>query len=187
VTVTVYQLRPGELVRRRDGTVARADSSVTLIETPEMNILVDTGATNPDEIVEALEARGGVDAVVLTHSHTDHVANAPALAEALRPDFYAGEEELDDLPVDAEPVTAFDSPEGIEIIPTPGHTPGHVSVVIEDSLVIAGDACPTPDNALERKPPALAVDPKAAERSLRKVLKYPIVVPGHGIHVREGP
>ncbi len=185
MTVALYQLRPGELVRGPDGSIRRADSSVTLVETEEMKILVDTGASDPNGLIKALERRGGVDAVVFTHSHHDHVGNAPAIEEAFEPDFYAGERELASLPVDADPVTSFDPPEGIEVIETPGHTPGHVSVVVGGEVVVAGDACPTPDNLLERVPPALAHDREAAERSLEKVLSYPVVIPGHGVHVRE--
>lgn len=182
MTVVVV-VRKGRLVRSASGGVLEADSSSTLILTEEMNLLVDTGGEDPKGLIRDLEPYG-VDAVVFTHGHQDHVGNARAIAEAFHPDFYAHEREVGSIPVDVNPVDSFDPPEGVEVIETPGHTPGHISVVVEDRIVIAGDACPTPDNALERVPPAISWDRELAEESLRKVLSYPVVIPGHGIHLR---
>ncbi|WP_088334734.1 MBL fold metallo-hydrolase [Methanopyrus sp. KOL6] len=182
MTVVVV-VRKGKLVRSASGGVLEADSSSTLVLTEEMNLLVDTGNEDPKGLIRDLEPYG-VDAVILTHGHRDHVGNARTIAEAFHPEFYAHEKEVGSIPVDVDPIDSFDPPEGVEIIETPGHTPGHISVVVGGRIVIAGDACPTPDNALKRVPPAVSWDRELAEDSLEKVLSYPVVIPGHGVHLR---
>ncbi|WP_148688215.1 MBL fold metallo-hydrolase [Methanopyrus sp. SNP6] len=182
MTVVVV-VRKGKLVRSASGGVLEADSSSTLVLTEEMNLLVDTGNEDPKGLIRDLEPYG-VDAVIFTHGHRDHVGNARTIAEAFHPEFYAHEKEVGSIPVDVDPIDSFDPPEGVEIIETPGHTPGHISVVVGGRIVIAGDACPTPDNALKRVPPAVSWDRELAEDSLEKVLSYPVVIPGHGVHLR---
>ena len=89
--------------------------------------------------------------------------------------------ELDELP-------------GWYIVPTPGHTPGHVSLFREhDAVLLAGDALCTVDQQSFAKtivqyrefasPPAYATtDWQAARRSLQKLadLRPSIVIAGHG-------
>jgi len=183
VPVEVVVVRPGYLERTASGGVRRADSAVVLLITDEMNLLVDVGCEKPRQLVRRLEPYG-VDAVVFTHGHHDHVGNAEEIREAFDPDFYAHPEEAGSVPVDVDDVDELDPPEGVEVVETPGHTPGHVSVAVGDHLIVAGDACPTPDNAVERTPPAIAWDRERAEKSLEVVLSYPTVIPGHGVHVR---
>ncbi|WP_456466141.1 MBL fold metallo-hydrolase [Methanopyrus sp.] len=181
--VGVVVVRPGYLERGADGSVLRADSASVLLITDEVNLLVDVGCERPGRLIRRLKPYG-VDAVVFTHGHHDHVGNAEEVRRAFEPDFYAHPKEAESIPVEVDDVDRLDPPEGVEIVETPGHTPGHVSVAVEDHLIVAGDACPTPDNAVERVPPAVAWDRERARESLERVLSYPTVIPGHGVHVR---
>lgn len=106
--------------------------------------------------------------ILLTHAHTDHVGSLDALHEAL-PDaqvgiserdarFLTGDKSLDPsepqvplhggYPVCTTKPTLLlhegDRVGSLEVIATPGHTPGHVAYLdIRDRTVIAGDAFQT--------------------------------------------
>lgn len=121
----------------------------------------DAEAQLPEELALALAGVEEIDLVVHTHLHVDHVgwdgafpnaryvvhgdewrffstdeamARRPHLREKVLPLAEAG---LLDL-VDAETVVA----PGVRVVPTPGHTPGHMSVWLESGgagLVVLGD------------------------------------------------
>jgi len=123
-----------------------------------------------DHIAEAGFARETIDAVVCTHLHVDHVGwNTMLIDGKWLPTFpkaryLIGKTEYDHWVKETEGETAaimadsvspiFDaglahmvemdhrlSPE-IHLVPTPGHTPGHVSVMIEskgETAIITGD------------------------------------------------
>jgi N-acyl homoserine lactone hydrolase len=102
-----------------------------------------------------------VDLIIATHSHHDHLAS---LAPFAGKELILGAGEIDyarqvygTAPIDAhlgwmETVTeALAEPEtpvipGVTVVTTPGHTPGHISVLIEsgdERILIAGDTTMT--------------------------------------------
>jgi N-acyl homoserine lactone hydrolase len=129
------------------------------IDGPAGTILVDTGMidSTPEldaewgPVLRAWPELGEVAAVINTHLHFDHCggnrrfAGTPAyvqraeLAAAVEPDYlvewvhFDGESYVE-LDGDAE---LFD---GVSVLFTPGHSPGHQSVVVEtvDGLVVLG-------------------------------------------------
>ncbi|MEJ7654600.1 MAG: MBL fold metallo-hydrolase [Chloroflexia bacterium] len=70
--------------------------------------------------------------------------------------------------------------DGVRVIHTPGHTPGHVSLLY-DGVLFAGDAIITGDT-FYLSPRLLTHDPEAAKQSARKLLEYEFdtAVSGHG-------
>lgn len=82
-------------------------------------------------------------------------------------------------------------PEGFVIIHTPGHTPGHVSLLHpEKRFLIAGDALNTRTGPLSGPPPIFTPDMENAHRSIWKLWKkygdaYDTIVFGHGDPIRE--
>lgn len=77
-------------------------------------------------------------------------------------------------------------PEGFRVIHTPGHTPGHMSLLHREArLLIAGDALANRRGKLSGPPALFTPDMPAAERSILKLAKqygddYETIVFGHG-------
>ena len=118
--------------RLPDGVVrVRADnpSPLTLDGTNSYVVegwVVDPGPDDPrhlDAIVTAA-GEGGIEGIVLTHSHVDHSEGAPALADR------SGAQVV--LPTGGEEVGPF------EAIATPGHSHDHVSL-LAGRLLFSGD------------------------------------------------
>lgn len=177
----------------------RKASSVTLIETSEHCILVDTSSKEVEDIIVAELAEIGlsmedIDAVINTHLHPDHTGNNDLFRKAtvyaspnecvekydgrlVYPDRYAK--------FTFTPVKEFEDEE-IQVMNTPGHTWGSISVVYGDCIIV-GDAAPTKKNLLEDLIPE-CVDYLAAKGSLKRIkMLGKNVVTGHEgiIHAHE--
>ena len=95
------------------------------------SILVDAGVGNRahiEAIDRALDGRP-LDLVLLTHSHSDHVAGLPALAE--RWPHLSVRGELGDPLTDGETFTSADV--HLRAVHPPGHAPDHYCLVVEAS------------------------------------------------------
>jgi glyoxylase-like metal-dependent hydrolase (beta-lactamase superfamily II) len=111
--------------------------------------VVDTG--NPgsaDQIGETLATLGvtydDVRHVVLTHRHPDHVGSlSDVLGRASSSVAYAGAGDIGEIssPIDLRAVADGDDVFGLQVIETPGHTPGSISLLdVGIGLLITGDA-----------------------------------------------
>ncbi len=62
---------------------------------------------------------------------------------------------------------------GCTVLDTPGHTPGHISLYLNnENFMIAGDAAAVENKKLGIANPQFTLDMKAAEESLEKLLEY---------------
>lgn len=153
--------------------------------------LVDCGlGSRVDEIGAVLGAAGTgwdrVRHVLITHAHNDHhdgvnevTARAPGAA------LYAGAEETGSLPDWSQLRTVTDGEDvfGLQIVDTPGHTPGHIAVFDPDSRVlVAGDALTNTIDGLQGPMSEFTVDLPTAEESVRKLaaLEPQVILLGHG-------
>lgn len=67
----------------------------------------------------------------------------------------------------------FDWGGGCEIIESPGHTPGHISIrSLNNEYMITGDAAVIEENKLVIANPAYCLDPAAAKESLEMIIQY---------------
>jgi len=113
----------------------------------ERNVLVDAGTMPGVEDVVA-EHTDALDAVVLTHQHTDHVGELDAVLDAFDADLYA----YADHPRRTERLEDGDElrmgDETFEVVYTPGHASDHVSLVGE-TRVFSGDVVVHDDGAFD--------------------------------------
>lgn len=141
-------------------------------------VLIDTCLAGSADLIaaglERIDARWqDITDVVLTHSHPDHAGGlAEVTANARTAAVWAGAADKVDVPFDGQFSTLTDGAtvRGLRVLETPGHTPGHCSLVHEDaSTLFAGDVAGTMGGTLSRGPAAFTADPERAEESLRSL------------------
>lgn len=132
----------------------------SLIIRASKTILFDTGGYNLRQTI--FDHLDEIECVVVSHLHFDHCSNLdlfigtsiPIYISAKELEYYSKNFALDlDLfsyfnyiknkiniiPIYGECLLAED----IKIIPTPGHTPGHISVTVSNKIILAGDSLKT--------------------------------------------
>lgn len=179
----------------------------TVLLTGPEPIVVDPGyQTQGDMLAGALARRGlgpdDVRTVVMTHLHSDHLSAVGQLGDV---ELVVHEDELD-TPwartqrglLDAVRVTALTGEEGeirdgLRWVHTPGHSPGHIAVLVETDeglVAVAGDTLgPDPEWFARMDPPADLPEREAhlaAYRRLRE-LSPAVIVPGHNPPFRLDP
>ena len=134
---------------------------VARVEGSDRGIVVDPGE-EPERILAAIEDMAvGIDAILVTHCHFDHIGAVSPIAEATGAPVYCPELEV---PVLADimafvpwpgfgPYASYDADEtvaggerlslgglDIDVLLTPGHSPGHVTYSVPgEGAVFSGD------------------------------------------------
>jgi glyoxylase-like metal-dependent hydrolase (beta-lactamase superfamily II) len=165
------------------------DGTRTYIVGRERPVVIDPGPDEPNHLRAILGALGGAApaAILLTHSHADHTAAAPALAQATRAPMLIGRgafggdsadlvsrwlEEGDEIETDAGTLT---------VIHTPGHATEHMAFHhAESGAVFVGDTLMGGlDTTLVAPPEG---DLAAYLRSLERIaaLAPSVLYPAHG-------
>jgi glyoxylase-like metal-dependent hydrolase (beta-lactamase superfamily II) len=182
--------------------LVREDDGFTLIDTT-----VGGGA---EKLIAAAAASGGeIRRIVLTHGHGDHVGSLDALAERLEVEvtmpeldarIHAGERDaFGKLPGSWPKITTVPDVRvsggerigSLEVVATPGHSPGHVSLLdTRTRALIAGDAFTTyggvavPSHLYWRFPLAAMAtwdrEKAVASAGVLRELDPSVLVAGHG-------
>jgi glyoxylase-like metal-dependent hydrolase (beta-lactamase superfamily II) len=159
--------------------------------------IVDTGVGGSAGAIEDSLAAIGLDwpavgHLILTHRHDDHAGSATEIMDAA-PDMaaYAGAEDISaiSVPRPLNPVEDGDRVFDLQIVTTPGHTPGSISVYDAASgLVVAGDALRTEDGRPGLPGGQFTDDMDEAIRSVAKLgeLVFDTLLVGHGEPVEGG-
>jgi glyoxylase-like metal-dependent hydrolase (beta-lactamase superfamily II) len=156
--------------------------------------VVDTGVGgSADAIGKVLDQAGpgwgGVRHVVLTHKHPDHAGSiSDVLDEATSATGYIGQADLTEVDADLRALADGDEVFGLQIVGTPGHTVGHISIFDQDTgVLVAGDSL-TNEGQLAGSNPEFTEDEAAAAASVRKMadLAPTTILVGHGNPVTDG-
>ncbi len=179
----VRVVREGSMVRE-GSVVLDASSTVTLVEVSGQRLVVDTGSPRDFDSLSASFKKMeippySVKFVVNTHFHSDHIggngifANARIVAHT-----------LESPPIDSMRVTErVQLLPHIEVVPTPGHSAGSISVFVsaDKNIAICGDAIPTRENYEKHVPPSININPALAIKSLDMIVAWAkVIIPGHG-------
>jgi glyoxylase-like metal-dependent hydrolase (beta-lactamase superfamily II) len=161
-------------------------------------VVVDTGIPGTAGAIEAALDRVGarwsdVTDIVLTHAHFDHAGGlSEAVIRAPQATLRAGALDLPDIRLDGDrairPLVEGDRVRDLLVLDTPGHTPGHISLVHEAaSLVLIGDLVGSIDGKLSFGPPAFTADAARSHAALRRVAGLGIerLVFSHGAEVSD--
>lgn len=170
-------------------------------------ILVDTatqaGAEDLlNEITKSGYKASDIESIIITHTHPDHVGGLAKLKEISGANVAA--HEIEAMFISKEqtyqgppgpkyqhhvgtPINHIlkdgDIYEGLLVIHTPGHTPGHISLLdTELELLIGGDALRNDPEGLGPMPDMYNFDPKMHRESIKKLGNYNFkhLIVGHG-------
>lgn len=163
--------------------------------------LVDTGQAGAEnDINAALQAVDlgwdAVTSVIVTHRHGDHVGSLDAVAGlATNANIYGGEGDIASFGSfeGQGPVAVGDDDNvfGLDIIETPGHTPGHISVLDSVAgILVTGDALNRNGGTVNSASadPRFTADLAQADDSVRKLagFDFEVVLFGHGEPIESG-
>ncbi|MCR3883553.1 MAG: MBL fold metallo-hydrolase [Methanothrix sp.] len=186
---SISVLMEGYVIDLEGGRIRASPSSV-LIEDGETRVLVDPGSDREGLLLglsrEGLRPRD-VEMLFVTHTHLDHLLNLRLFPEADVSDssfIYREDEGI--------PTGRFIPGTEVEILPTPGHTPDHASLLVPvegEVVLVAGDLFWWRRGAVQRTDPGslweledeFASDPPALRGSrLEALQRADVVIPGHG-------
>jgi glyoxylase-like metal-dependent hydrolase (beta-lactamase superfamily II) len=173
-------VRPGisRMVAPNPGPMTYHGTNTWLIEGKDGLTIIDPGP-NHEAHLDAIIAAGPIARILLTHTHPDHLAGAPALQAATgapimgwgtpwAPGFMP-----DIVIADGETVAGFTA------LHTPGHASDHLCFALPDGILFSGDHVMSWSTSIVSPPDG---DMGAYIDSLRRLLERPdmLYLAGHG-------
>ena len=167
-----------------------------VVQSGDEAVLVDAGSADPDvlgALTSSLSALGigRLNALLLTHTHPDHVAGAAAVRGRCGVDVYvhALEQNRLEFPAkllgDGDVITVGDR--AIGVYHTPGHSPGHLSFALSGGIALVGDLLTAQGSTWVGLPEGNVSDYLASLETLSALVGPGEAVfgPGHGPLVRQ--
>lgn len=157
--------------------------------------VVDTGVRGSEQSIETALTEiglgwGSVGHVIVTHEHPDHQGSVEAVIDASHAPWYAGAGDIEAISasVEGNAVGDGDFVFDLEVIESPGHTPGHISVLDRVSgVLVTGDALNGERGGVVGPNPDFTEDIALAHASVAKLagFEYEIALFGHGDPILE--
>ena len=187
-----------------DGTMANCYS----VNLDGRRLLIDTGTRGSSKKIIDYYRKNNLkpEIVLITHYHPDHVGGLKSIRDEFGAKIYAPDAEIGVISgkermtpakslasrlvsgfMKSEPVEGLSrsselSLEGLEVVETPGHTPGSTSYFFsKDNVLFVGDAVVVSSGKLGLNK-AFTLDMAKAEESRKKIMEHPaqIILSGHG-------
>lgn len=188
-----------------------ADRSHVYLVKAKENILIDTGFPGVGEkIIDEIESIGvdpkSITKILLTHHDVDHIGNARFLKSMTGAKLFASKEDIPyihgeinrpgikrivqsivkyEKPFVDDKYLDKDSFEEIDVIKTPGHTPGHV-IFSYKNILFTGDLFKIKDGQISLLPGFMTWNKSELINSLKllKDLKFEWICPSHGMPIK---
>lgn len=179
-------LRP-LLVRTTDGNVLLDTGAGPIPEKLQKHYTVQRDSNLSDSLAKEGLVPDDISVVINTHLHFDHAGNNPLFPKA---ELFVQKKELEFARNPPKFMRGgyirefFETPnlktvegqkeivKGLTVVPTPGHTMGHQSIMIEignDMYVYTGDVSPVKENWETGLPVGILIDVMAAVDSLERM------------------
>ena len=167
------------------------DNNGYIIVSPTTNdaVIVDA-PEEPEKLLYDLKISGAnVNAIVITHSHNDHVAGIEILRSKLAVPVWAHIDDAGDISVVDEVFEGDDNMDigdiNMKVIHTPGHTPGSTCYLVDGHL-FSGDTLFPGGPGFTATPDDLRQEITSICSKLFVISRETNVYPGHGQDVTVG-
>lgn len=178
--------------------------STCILVKDNKKILFDTGGYNIRNVISKYVKE--IDIVVISHLHFDHCSNLDLFIKRNTP-IYISKKELEyyhknkdndldlfsyfkdietklNLNIIDEEILISDN---AKIIFTKGHTPGHISLVINKTILLAGDSIKTYKDYINKNNYGNAYNKEEYIKTKNKLIKsYKDIYPGHDSRIING-
>jgi glyoxylase-like metal-dependent hydrolase (beta-lactamase superfamily II) len=164
------------IVARNPGAMTYHGTNTYLIAQPDgTSIVLDPGPDDAEHVAAILDAAGRVSAILLSHTHVDHIGALASLRAATGAPVHAFSRAIapDHVLQDGDEVA------GLTVLHTPGHASDHVCFARADGVVFSADHIMGWSTSLVSEPDG---DMAAYFASLERMLTRSdsLYLPGHG-------
>lgn len=108
-------------------------------------MVIDPGRHYEEYLTLARQENVKITNIMDTHLHADHISGGPKLTEETGATYYISRSEMQDSKLPYEALEDYDEitfgSVNVKVLamPTPGHTPGSVSFLVNDQFLLSGD------------------------------------------------
>jgi glyoxylase-like metal-dependent hydrolase (beta-lactamase superfamily II) len=172
------------VVAENPGPMTYHGTNTYLIETDHGLAVLDPGPDDARHVEAVLRAAGGgVDLILLSHTHHDHLGATAALKQATGARTAGFRDPADTAFAPDIPIDDLDEIAGMAVLHTPGHASDHLCLAMRGmdgrAILFSGDHVMSWNSSVISPPDG---DMKAYFASLRRVLDRAddVYLPGHG-------
>ncbi|MHA1616632.1 MAG: MBL fold metallo-hydrolase [Candidatus Njordarchaeales archaeon] len=163
--------------------------NVYLVERGDKLVLIDCALEgSSDKIFSYIESIGrspeDISVIIITHRHRDHTGALGEILNKVRTKVAAHKLEAEKIDANVDILlNDNDVLEGLRVVHTPGHTPGHICLLDEETKALfVGDLIYEEKGELLEIPHKYSDDPMGNREAIKKLaeLDFKHILPSHG-------